>query len=55
MTLTGRTAGFYPAVRQYLHTEFKKKTNNNNIWGYGSDEVDELIRIYEEDLSFDAR
>jgi len=55
MTLTGRTAGFYPAVRQYLHTEFQKKTNNNNIWGYGTAEVDKLIGTYEEDLSFDAR
>ncbi len=55
MTLTGRTAGFYPALRQYLHTEFKNKTNNNNIWGFGTPEVDELVRTYEEDLSFEAR
>ena len=55
MTLTGRTAGFYPAPRQYLHSDFKPTTNNNNIWGFASEEVDELIRIYEEDLDFEAR
>jgi microcin C transport system substrate-binding protein len=50
MTLTSRTTSFYPGPRQYLHTDFKAKTNNNNIWGFGTPEVDELIRIYEEDL-----
>jgi len=55
MTLTSRTAGFFPSPRQYLHTDFKGVTNNNNIWGFGTEEVDELIRIYEEDLDFDAR
>jgi microcin C transport system substrate-binding protein len=55
MTLTSRTAGFFPSPRQYLHTDFQKSTNNNNIWGFGSEEVDALIRIYEEDLDFEAR
>jgi microcin C transport system substrate-binding protein len=55
MTMTGRTAGFYPSPRQYLHTDFKNATNNNNIWGFGTEEVDELIRIYEEDLDFETR
>ena len=50
MTHTGRTSGFYPAVRQYLHTEFQQKTNNNNIWGFASPEVDALIATYEEDM-----
>ena len=50
MTVTGRTTGFYPQPRQYLHTEFKNATNNNNIWGFGTAEVDELVRIYEHDL-----
>ncbi len=54
-TVTGRTTSFYPAVRQYLHTEFKASTNNNNIWGFGTPEVDELIRVYEEDLDFEDR
>lgn len=55
MTLTSRTTSFYPSPRQYLHTEFKATTNNNNIWGFGTPEVDELIRIYEEDLDFEDR
>jgi len=50
MTQTGRTSGFYPGVRQYLHTEFQQKTNNNNIWGFASPEVDALIATYEEDM-----
>jgi len=55
MTMTARTAGYYPSPRQYLHTDFQATTNNNNIWGFGTSEVDELIRIYEEDLDFEAR
>ena len=55
MTLTNRTAGLYPAPRQYLHTEFQRETNNNDIWGFGTEEVDQLIRIYEEDLDFENR
>ena len=55
MTMTNRTANFYPDPRQYLHTDFQKSTNNNNIWGFGSEEVDELIRIYEDDLDLDNR
>lgn len=55
MTMTARTAGFYPSPRQYLHTDFKNSTNNNNIWGFGTPEVDSLIAVYENDLDFDAR
>lgn len=55
MTVTGRTSSLFPAPRQYLHTEFKAETNNNNIWGFGTEEVDELIEIYEEDLDPEAR
>ena len=55
MTLTSRTTAFYPGPRQYLHTSFKDKTNNNNIWRFGTPEVDELIRIYEEDLDPEKR
>jgi microcin C transport system substrate-binding protein len=50
MTLTSRTTAFYPGPRQFLHTSFKATSNNNNIWRFGTPEVDELIRIYEEDL-----
>ena len=55
MTLTARSTGFYPEPRQYLHSEFKATTNNNNIWGFGTDEVDRLIQAYEEDLDPAAR
>ncbi len=55
MTMTGRTTNFYPSPRQYLHSDFKPTTNNNNIWGFASEEVDDLIRIYQEDLDFENR
>ena len=55
MTLTNRTTGFYPSPRQYLGTEFQKTTNNNNIWGFGTQEVDGLIAIYEDNPDFEAR
>jgi len=55
MIQTGRVAGQYPDPRQYLHTDFKGSTNNNAIWGFGTEEVDELIEIYEESLDADAR
>ncbi|MBS0326731.1 MAG: ABC transporter substrate-binding protein [Proteobacteria bacterium] len=55
MTLVGYTSGFYPDPRQYLGTEYKKTTNNNDIWGFGTKEVDGLIRIYERDPDASAR
>jgi microcin C transport system substrate-binding protein len=55
MTQTSRTAAVYPVAREYLHSSFKATTNNNNIWGFGSPEVDDLIRVYEEDLDFEDR
>ncbi|MDE2454253.1 MAG: ABC transporter substrate-binding protein [Burkholderiales bacterium] len=55
MTLTGRTGGFYPDPRQYLGSEFKKATNNNDIWGFGSPEVDRLIDTYEHSFDPEAR
>ncbi|MSR23174.1 MAG: ABC transporter substrate-binding protein [Gemmatimonadetes bacterium] len=55
MTLTSRTGGFYPEPRQYLHSEFKPETNNNDIWGFGTPEVDSLVLAYEEDLDFEHR
>jgi microcin C transport system substrate-binding protein len=55
MTLSNRTTSFYPDPRQYLHSEFLAKANNNNIWAFGNPEVDALIKVYEEDLEFDRR
>jgi microcin C transport system substrate-binding protein len=50
MTMTNRTTGFYPDPRQYFHSSFLPKANNNAIWGFASEEVDRLITVYEEDL-----
>lgn len=55
MTMTSRTAGFYPDPRQYLHSENLETTNNNDIWGFGTAEVDSLVQIYEQDLDFEDR
>ena len=46
MTLTGRTSRLYPSPYQYFHSKFKESTNNNNIWGFGSEETDNLIETY---------
>jgi len=55
MTLNSMSSGFYPEPRQYLHTEFKNAKNSNAFWGFGTPEVDALIKIYEEDLDADKR
>lgn len=55
MFLVGMSAGFYPDPRQYLGTEFKNSTNNNDFWGFGTKDVDALIKTYEENLDPDAR
>ncbi len=51
----GMSSAIYPDPRQYLGTEFKKTTNNNNFWGFGTPEVDTLIKTYEESLDPEAR
>ena len=53
--LVAMTASFYPEPRQYLSSEFKDTKNNNNFWGFGTPEVDELIKTYEQNLDSDAR
>jgi microcin C transport system substrate-binding protein len=55
MVNLGMSGGLFPEPRQYLHSEFKNADNSNNFWGYGTPEVDELIKIYEESLDADAR
>jgi microcin C transport system substrate-binding protein len=55
MIFLGMSGGLYPEPRQYLHSEFKTADNSNAFWGFGSPEVDELIKIYEESLDADAR
>ncbi len=51
----GMSGGIYPEPRQYLGTEFKKAKNNNDFWGFGTPEVDGLIKTYEESLDPEAR
>ena len=55
MVQLAMTSGLYPEPRQYLGTEFKKAKNNNDFWGFGTPEVDALIKTYEESLDADAR
>jgi microcin C transport system substrate-binding protein len=55
MTLLNMSSGLYPDPRQYLHTDFKKAKNNNDFWGFGTQEVDDLIKTYEENLDPEAR
>jgi len=53
--VNGMGASFYPDPRQYLHSEFKDAQNSNAFWGYSSKEVDDLIKIYEEDVDAEKR
>lgn len=55
MGLVAMTSGLYPSPRQYLGTEFKNSTNNNDFWGFGTKEVDGLIDTYEHSLDPEAR
>ena len=55
MHLMGRGTSFFPDPRQYLHTEFRDTTNNNNVWGFGTPQVDSLIKVFEDDLDFEDR
>jgi len=55
MTYTGWGSSFYPDPRQFLGTEFKNANNNNDFWGFGTKEVDDLIKIYEDSLDPEAR
>lgn len=55
MAFLAMGAAFYPDPRQYLHTFFKAEVGNNNFWGFGTKEVDDLVLTYEENLDADAR
>jgi microcin C transport system substrate-binding protein len=55
MALVSMTSGLFPDPRQYLGTEFKNAKNNNDFWGFGTKEVDDLIDIYEHSLDAEAR
>jgi microcin C transport system substrate-binding protein len=53
--INAMSTAFYPSPRQYLHSEFKDADNSNAFWGYASKEVDDLIKIFEEDLDAEKR
>lgn len=55
MVHLGMSSSLFPEPRQYLSSEFKTATNSNDFWGFGTPEVDELIKTYEESLDADAR
>jgi microcin C transport system substrate-binding protein len=55
MTLTSRGTYFFPDPRQFFHTDLKNTTGNNDIWGFGTPQVDSLIQVYEEGLDPEAR
>jgi microcin C transport system substrate-binding protein len=55
MIETGWSSSFYPDPREYLGTDFKNATNNNDFWGFGTKEVDALIKTYEDSLDAEAR
>jgi microcin C transport system substrate-binding protein len=55
MILSSRAPGPFPDPRQFFHTEFLASTNNNNIWGFGTSEVDSLIEIFENDPDLEDR
>jgi microcin C transport system substrate-binding protein len=55
MLMLGMTAGFYPDPREYLFSNFKNIAGNNDFFGFGTPQVDALIKTYEESLDPDAR
>jgi microcin C transport system substrate-binding protein len=55
MMEVGMSSSFYPDPRQFLGSEFKNARNNNDFWGFGTPEVDKLIKVYEESLDPEAR
>lgn len=46
MTIMSRTANFYPGPDQYFGSEYLETTNNNNIWAFGREDTDALIKTY---------
>ena len=46
VTIMSRTANFYPGPDQYFGSEYLDTTNNNNIWAFGREDTDALIKTY---------
>lgn len=55
MTIMSRTTAFDPSPWQYFHSKFTETKNNNNVWSFGSEKTDALIKSYEEDLDLEKR
>ncbi|MDE2475446.1 MAG: ABC transporter substrate-binding protein [Alphaproteobacteria bacterium] len=55
MLQVAMSSALYPDPRQNLGSEFKTTTNNNDFWGFGTPEVDALIKTYEESFDPEAR
>jgi microcin C transport system substrate-binding protein len=55
MAMVNMSSGYYPDPRQYLHTDFKNSKNNNDFWGFGTEEVNKLIETYEKSLDPNER
>ncbi len=53
--LFGRVGGIYPSPEQYLHSDYAKTKNNNNVFSFADPEVDRLIDIYSKNLNFRQR
>ncbi|PCI27820.1 MAG: hypothetical protein COB67_07715 [SAR324 cluster bacterium] len=50
----GFAGGSYPSPRQFLHTDGIQK-NSNNLFQFGSKEIDQLIEVYEFDMDEQKR
>lgn len=55
MAYAAYATSLFPDPHQYFASKFVESTNNNNIWGFGSKETDELIDIYRFDLDEQKR
>ena len=50
-----RSAGLYPSPDEYLHSDYAKTLNNNNIFAFAHPEVDKLIQVYLKNLNIKER
>jgi microcin C transport system substrate-binding protein len=55
MGLEALTSSVYPMPRPLLSTDMKNSKNNDDFWGFGTKEVDDLISTYEHSMDPNAR
>ncbi len=53
--LFSRSGGLYPSPEQYLHTDYAKVKDNNNVFSFGMKKVDDLMQIYKKELDLEKR